>query len=182
MTTAHEPSIAGVIRPPPVGGLGGHVRTDEQAFAATLWCRQLSKPRQLHAEPVTRCSGGFFAGGLAALATLRVKASGTPFQTKVGEQLRLIPAGSTISYAELARRGGSPTATRAVGAANGANFINIVIPCHRVIGSDVSLTGYGSGLPRKRWLLDHENGAKPLFASEAGIFTKWEDGTCGPEG
>ncbi|MFS8148526.1 methylated-DNA--[protein]-cysteine S-methyltransferase [Rhizobium sp. BR 249] len=105
----------------------------------------------------------YFDGELDALAKLRVKMSGTPFQIKVWEQLRLIPAGSTISYAELARRVGSPTATRAVGAANGANFINIVVPCHRVIGSDASLTGYGSGLPRKRWLLDHESGVKPLF-------------------
>ncbi|MBB4482473.1 methylated-DNA--[protein]-cysteine S-methyltransferase [Rhizobium etli] len=114
-------------------------------------------------SPSHEALGDYFDGDLNALANIRVKTSGTPFQIKVWEQLCLIPPGSTISYAELARRVGNPAGTRAVGAANGANFINIVVPCHRVIGSDASLTGYGSGLSRKRWLLDHENGVKPLF-------------------
>ena len=87
---------------------------------------------------------------------------GTPFQTLVWRELCRIPFGSRISYAELARRIRKPDAVRAVGAANGANPIAVVIPCHRVVGSDGSLTGYGSGLPRKQWLLDHEAGFRRL--------------------
>ena len=69
-----------------------------------------------------------------------------------------IPAGETITYAELARRIGRPTAVRAVGLANGSNPVAVIVPCHRVVGSDGALTGYGGGLWRKRWLLDHEAG------------------------
>jgi methylated-DNA-[protein]-cysteine S-methyltransferase len=74
----------------------------------------------------------------------------------VWSALREIAVGTTISYAELARRIGKPTAFRAVGLANGANPVGIVVPCHRVIGTDASLTGYGGGIERKRWLLAHE--------------------------
>jgi methylated-DNA-[protein]-cysteine S-methyltransferase len=70
--------------------------------------------------------------------------------------LRTVTAGTTLSYAELAQRVDSPSAVRAVGAANGANPVAVVLPCHRIIGSNGSLTGYGGGLDRKRWLLDHE--------------------------
>jgi methylated-DNA-[protein]-cysteine S-methyltransferase len=98
----------------------------------------------------------YFAGDLRALDSLEVDTGGTPFQQLVWTALRRIPAGSTWSYAHLAREIGRPSATRAVAAANGANPVSIVIPCHRVIGSDGSLTGYGGGLPRKRWLLVHE--------------------------
>jgi methylated-DNA-[protein]-cysteine S-methyltransferase len=87
---------------------------------------------------------------------------GTPFQQMVWEALRDIPFGTTISYQELANRIGAEKAVRAVGAANGANPIPIIIPCHRVIGADGSLTGYGGGIERKRWLLDHEAGQRPL--------------------
>jgi methylated-DNA-[protein]-cysteine S-methyltransferase len=83
---------------------------------------------------------------------------GTAFQKMVWEALRDIPYGTTISYQELANRIGAEKAVRAVGAANGANPIPIIIPCHRVIGSDGSLTGYGGGIERKQWLLDHERG------------------------
>lgn len=82
--------------------------------------------------------------------------NGTDFQRRVWLALRDIPYGETISYAELARRVGSVAAVRAVGAANGRNPIPIIIPCHRVIGSDGSLTGFGGGIERKRWLLQHE--------------------------
>lgn len=82
--------------------------------------------------------------------------SGTDFQRRVWELLRAIPFGETISYAELARRLGNPKAMRAVGAANGRNPLMIIVPCHRVIGADGSLTGFGGGIERKRWLLDHE--------------------------
>jgi methylated-DNA-[protein]-cysteine S-methyltransferase len=98
----------------------------------------------------------YFAGDLRALDRIEVDTGGTPFQQLVWTALRRIPAGTTWSYARLAREIGRPSATRAVAAANGANPVSIVIPCHRVIGSDGSLTGYGGGLPRKRWLLVHE--------------------------
>jgi methylated-DNA-[protein]-cysteine S-methyltransferase len=81
---------------------------------------------------------------------------GTEFQRAVWSALCEIPAGSTISYGELARRIGRADAVRAVGAANGANPIPVVVPCHRVVAADGSLHGYGGGLPRKRWLLAHE--------------------------
>jgi methylated-DNA-[protein]-cysteine S-methyltransferase len=81
---------------------------------------------------------------------------GTEFQRRVWELLRAIPFGETISYGELARRVGNPKAMRAVGAANGRNPLMIIVPCHRVIGADGSLTGFGGGIERKRWLLDHE--------------------------
>jgi methylated-DNA-[protein]-cysteine S-methyltransferase len=87
---------------------------------------------------------------------------GTDFQLAVWRELRRIPFGERVSYSEIARRIGRPDAVRAVGAANGANPIAIVIPCHRVVGSDGSLTGYGGGLPVKRWLLDHEAGLERL--------------------
>lgn len=98
----------------------------------------------------------YFKGDIAALATLPVAAPGTAFQSSIWRALRRIPDGTTISYAELARRIGKPKAVRAAGLANGQNPVSIVVPCHRVIGSDGSLTGYGGGLPRKRWLLEHE--------------------------
>ncbi len=98
----------------------------------------------------------YFAGDIAAIDTIPVRFSGTPFQVKVWSALRTIPAGTTLSYGALAARIGMPTAVRAVGLANGSNPVGVVVPCHRVIGSDGSLTGYGGGLARKRWLLEHE--------------------------
>ena len=98
----------------------------------------------------------YFDGALNALDTIRTDAAGTAFQRSVWTRLRKIPAGKTTTYGALATRLGKPSAMRAVGLANGANPIAIVVPCHRVVGSDGSLTGYGGGLERKRWLLDHE--------------------------
>lgn len=98
----------------------------------------------------------YFRGNLGIVDGLKVDTGGTDFQRGVWQQLRRIRCGKTISYAELARRIGKPAAVRAVGLANGANPISIVVPCHRVIGSDGSLTGYGGGLHRKQWLLEHE--------------------------
>ena len=99
----------------------------------------------------------YFAGDTGALDTIEVDPlGGTPFQRSVWQALRSIPTGTTVSYLTLARRIGRPKAVRAVGAANGANPVPIVLPCHRVIGADGSLTGYGGGLPTKRWLLQHE--------------------------
>jgi methylated-DNA-[protein]-cysteine S-methyltransferase len=99
----------------------------------------------------------YFAGDIAAIDNLPVAAVGTPFQRQVWRALRDIPVGTTCSYGELAQRIGRPKAVRAVGMANGSNPVGIVVPCHRVIGSDGSLTGYGGGMERKRWLLDHES-------------------------
>jgi methylated-DNA-[protein]-cysteine S-methyltransferase len=102
----------------------------------------------------------YFAGDLDALADLPVDPEGTPFQQKVWSALREIPPGRTTAYHELARRVRSPEAARAIGAACGANPIWIVIPCHRVVAAGGGLGGYGGGLRRKRWLLEHE-GALP---------------------
>ena len=98
----------------------------------------------------------YFDGELDALDRLAVDPAGTPFQLRVWTALRNVRAGTTTSYSALARRIGAPTAVRAVGAANGANPIPLVIPCHRVIGADGRLVGYGGGIERKRWLLAHE--------------------------
>jgi len=98
----------------------------------------------------------YFDGALDAIDALPVAPDGTDFQRAVWAALREIPCGTTWSYEALARRVGNAAAVRAVGLANGANPIAIVIPCHRVIGKDGSLTGYGGGLARKRWLLEHE--------------------------
>ena len=97
----------------------------------------------------------YFAGELTAFE-LPLAPSGTPFQEKVWLALRTIPYGKTASYRDIAIQVGNPTAVRAVGAANGRNPISIIVPCHRVIGANGSLTGYGGGMERKRWLLDLE--------------------------
>ena len=98
----------------------------------------------------------YFDGATNALTALAWKTGGTPFQQAVWRALTEIPAGRTIPYSELARRIGKPLAIRAAGAANGANPLSLVAPCHRVIGSNGALTGYAGGIDRKRWLLTHE--------------------------
>ena len=98
----------------------------------------------------------YFAGDLAVLDGVAVDLGGTHFQRRVWAALRSIPPGETVSYQTLAHRIGAPAAVRAVGAANGANPVAIVVPCHRVIGADGRLTGYAGGIERKRWLLAHE--------------------------
>lgn len=92
---------------------------------------------------------------------------GTPFQLRVWDRLLHIPFGETLSYGKLASELGDKAAVRAVGAANGRNPLSIVIPCHRVIGADGKLVGYGGGIERKRWLLDWERGRGPLFSGLA---------------
>lgn len=106
----------------------------------------------------------YFAGARREF-DLPVTPEGTPFQRRVWQELLKIPYGATISYGELARRIGKPNASRAVGLANGANPISIVIPCHRVIGSNGKLTGYGGGLEKKEWLLALERGQLNLSAA-----------------
>jgi methylated-DNA-[protein]-cysteine S-methyltransferase len=105
---------------------------------------------------VLRALDDYFDGNYAALERIKTATGGTPFQRDVWRALRTIRPGRTMSYGELAVRIGRPAASRAVGAANGSNPIAIVVPCHRVIGADGSLTGFGGGLPRKKWLLEHE--------------------------
>ncbi len=106
--------------------------------------------------------GAYFAGELDALDQVPVELNGTDFQRRVWETLRGVRPGTTASYSEIARAIGAPAAVRAVGAANGANPVAIIIPCHRIIGANGSLTGYGGGLSRKQWLLRHEAVQRPL--------------------
>lgn len=107
-------------------------------------------------EAVRRAVEAWFGGDLAALDGLTVRTGGTAFQRSVWAALRTIPAGETRSYGQLAAAIGSPRAVRATGLANGQNPIAVIVPCHRVIGSNGTLTGYAGGLERKRWLLAHE--------------------------
>ena len=104
----------------------------------------------------------YFEGDLTSVDSIDVRTEGTDFQKQVWAELRHIPAGATISYGQLAKRIGRPSASRAVGLANGSNPIAIVVPCHRVIGANGSLTGYGGGMERKRWLLEHEGAQRSL--------------------
>jgi methylated-DNA-[protein]-cysteine S-methyltransferase len=104
----------------------------------------------------------YFTGELRHF-DLPLQLDGTDFQRRVWAALQQIPYGTTAGYGELAQQLGSPGASRAVGLANGRNPVAIVVPCHRVIGADGTLTGFGGGLPCKRWLLDHEMGLDQLF-------------------
>ncbi len=98
----------------------------------------------------------YFAGDLAAINNLPSATAGTSFQREVWQALRQIPCGQILQYGQLAERLGRPGAARAVGAANGANPVSVVVPCHRVIGAKGALTGYAGGVARKEWLLRHE--------------------------
>ncbi len=111
---------------------------------------------------------GYFAGELTRF-DLPLRLAGTAFQNKVWSALCEIPFGTTISYGALASRIGQPTASRAVGGANGANPLPIVVPCHRVIGSDNSLTGFGGGVEIKRFLLAHEQTVSPRQGAEGNL-------------
>ncbi|MCY1042207.1 methylated-DNA--[protein]-cysteine S-methyltransferase [Corallococcus sp. bb12-1] len=114
-------------------------------------------------DPSGRTSAlqAYLRGDISAINALPVATAGTAFQREVWRALRDIPAGTTTTYARLAERIGRPRAVRAVGAANGANPVGIVVPCHRVVGANASLTGYAGGIERKRWLLDHEQTHAP---------------------
>ncbi len=107
-------------------------------------------------EPVRAAVAAYFAGDLAAFDAVEVRTGGTDFQRRVWAALRDIPAGETRSYGQLAAAIGAPKAMRAVGLANGANPVGVIVPCHRVIGASGTLTGYAGGLERKRWLRAHE--------------------------
>jgi methylated-DNA-[protein]-cysteine S-methyltransferase len=107
-------------------------------------------------EGIRRALRDYFDGDLGRLRAIRWRTAGTPFQGAVWTALTTILPGETLSYGALAAKIGRPKSVRAVGLANGANPVSLVVPCHRVIGADGSLTGYGGGLERKRWLLRHE--------------------------
>lgn len=120
-------------------------------------------PTPRHVDVMARLAA-YFDGDRAAIDGIPVEPGGTTFQRAVWLMLRNIHAGTTWSYRQLAERVERPTAIRAVGAANGANPIPIVLPCHRVIGSDGKLVGYGGGMERKKWLLAHEGAvSSPLW-------------------
>jgi methylated-DNA-[protein]-cysteine S-methyltransferase len=108
----------------------------------------------------------YFAGDIHAIDDIPTATAGTAFQREVWRALRAIPAAETISYGRLAERIGRPRAVRAVGLANGSNPVGVVVPCHRVIGANGSLTGYGGGLHRKEWLLAHERAHAPQSESK----------------
>ena len=147
-----------------LGWLEGHERI-ERALATLTSGLELAVRRVDNPHGLRAALQAYFAGELAAIDHLPVRSDGTPFQRRVWSALREIPRGETWSYSQLARRIGNPAAVRAVGLANGANPIGIVVPCHRVIGADGSLTGYGGGLERKRWLLTHERaGCSPQLS------------------
>lgn len=132
---------------------------DAQADVARRVLRSTeSEPLVVTGDPAGAVTAlrAYFDGDLDALDRVRVDPSGTPFQQRVWSALRAVGAGHTASYSDIARTIGAPAAVRAVGAANGANPIAIVVPCHRIVGTSGSLTGYGGGLDRKRWLLEHE--------------------------
>ena len=118
---------------------------DDRAVPVTAGCSAFA-----------RAVRAYFAGDLHALDAVPVRISGTPFETAVWQTLRRIPVGETWSYAQLATALDRPKAVRAVGRANGRNPVALVVPCHRVIGADGRLVGYGGGLERKAWLLRHE--------------------------
>ena len=107
-----------------------------------------------------RAVEAYHDGNLTAIDELPVRTGGTPFQRSVWAALRTISAGETMTYGDLAVTLGRPKAMRAVGMANGGNPIGVIVPCHRVIGANGSLIGYGGGMARKRWLLRHENAAE----------------------
>lgn len=159
----------------PVGTL--RLVADHQGLRE-IWFAQERHPKQAQADWIraeaplrfARLQLDEYFAGERKQFELPLHPIGTPFQLKVWEELRRVPYGATISYGELARRIGKPQAMRAVGAANGRNPLPIVVPCHRVIGADGSLTGFGGGLPTKRHLLSLEQAMLPaddLFAIPA---------------
>jgi methylated-DNA-[protein]-cysteine S-methyltransferase len=142
------------LHPSPVGDI--LLRADDEGRLTELYLRHGgARDTGGPFEEIREQLDAYFAGELEVF-DLPLALHGTEFQLRVWEQLAKIPFGQTISYSELARRLGDPKLVRAVGLANGRNPVSIIIPCHRVIGADGSLVGYGGGLERKKWLLEHE--------------------------
>ena len=143
------------LHPSPVGDI--LLRADDRGPAdrASTCATTARRPPTARSTPSREQLDAYFAGELEDF-DLPLALHGTDFQLRVWDELARIPFAETISYKELALRLGDPKLVRAVGLANGRNPVSIIIPCHRVIGADGSLVGYGGGLERKRWLLDHE--------------------------
>jgi methylated-DNA-[protein]-cysteine S-methyltransferase len=143
------------LHPSPVGDL--LLTADDEGRLTGLWLRHDGSPTGGDGPfaAVHEQLDAYFAGELQEF-DLPLAPHGTPFQVRVWDELTRIPYAETISYKELALRLGDPKLVRAVGTANGRNPLSIIVPCHRVIGADGTLVGYGGGLERKRWLLDHE--------------------------
>lgn len=154
------------VIPSPIGRISIAARAGRLCaleFGAGRLARQLAArypalPRRRARDPFGLSSRirAYLAGDLGAVDRIPVETGGTAFQRRVWRALRRIRPGQTRTYGRLARTLGLGAAARAVGAANGRNPVSIVVPCHRLIGGDASLTGYGGGLWRKRWLLRHE--------------------------
>jgi methylated-DNA-[protein]-cysteine S-methyltransferase len=154
----------------PIGEL---LLTGDGRALTGLHMQEAPRPRRLDASwrradeafaPARAQLEEYFAGRRRAFE-LELAPAGSPFELRVWEALLEIPYGETASYGEIAARVGAPSAARAVGLANGRNPIAVIVPCHRVIGANGSLTGYGGGLERKRLLLDLEAGVLPLSAA-----------------
>jgi methylated-DNA-[protein]-cysteine S-methyltransferase len=149
--------------PPPPVKVAGTFRVGDPSTAENDYGKFVAPDagdREVLGEAAAQLEA-YFAGRRRVFA-LPLRLEGTAFQRRVWEMLGEIPFGETWSYGQLARAVGRAGASRAVGAANGRNPISIIVPCHRVIGSDGSLTGYGGGEPAKRWLLEHEAAQRPL--------------------
>lgn len=151
------------IGPLTVAARGGrvcllHFGGDCESPRAMLLRWYRDEPIEIHPDPAGAVSAlrEYFAGSTSVLDGIEVEMNGTPFQKRVWAALRSVRCGTTSSYSEIAKAINTPQAVRAVGAANGANPVAVIVPCHRIIGSNGSLTGYGGGLERKRWLLEHE--------------------------
>ena len=136
-----------------VDGVLAYLHMAEQRYAPAAGSFGERDPGPL--AEAARQLAGYFAGTQTTF-DLELALAGTPFQQRVWKELQAIGYGETISYGQLADRIGQPTASRAVGLANGRNPVGIIVPCHRVVGADGSLTGYGGGIERKRYLLAHE--------------------------
>lgn len=159
LLTSDGKSLTGLYLPDHKGGPAPSSGNDPRPGSELQHRPELSGTVWQH-DPeqfVTVCEQltAYFAGELREFH-LSLAAAGTAFQHRVWRELALIPFGARISYGDLARRIGNPAASRAVGRANGLNPISIIVPCHRVIGANGTLTGYGGGIDRKRWLLEHE--------------------------
>jgi methylated-DNA-[protein]-cysteine S-methyltransferase len=150
-----------------------HYGPDQSStFSASSSAKSNAKPGfSLHQESVEQNIkqriSDYFAGDLAAIDALPVATAGTEFQRTVWKMLRTIPCGQIMTYGQMAAQLGNPGASRAVGLANGSNPISVVVPCHRVIGSNGTLTGYAGGVERKKWLLVHEG---YLFDQQNSLF------------
>ncbi len=153
-TTTTVPSPIGPLTLTAVDGVLSGVYTDAEKHRPPPG--SLGRPDPAAFGEATEQLRAWFAGETTVFEMVTEPGTGTPFQRRVWAALRDVGYGQTASYAEIAEAVGQPTAVRAVGAANGRNPLCIVVPCHRVVGADGSLTGYTGGIERKSWLLDHE--------------------------